>query len=202
MNRMKNIEKLVLQAALLLAMSAVSFAQAATETQSLGDVARKNRAKQPAVKAKLVADNDSLHKSSLPIPDIRSEGDYNTEEIVAAIVEYRNTHDPKQTEEMVRAWYDRQDSAAAAAIESNRLLQSRNTDPYYDQRPNSGTDYRKYQEEQRDRAVLARNEQQQKQANDAIIFRFSNTIGFLRSRLAGYKLAYEWLKPHYVTGAY
>jgi hypothetical protein len=87
--------------------------------QPLGTVAR-NSKKQPDTHAKKVITEDNMN--AMPLPPLRMDSAENSDEVIAAIGEYKRTHTPDETEAAVRAWYERYDQDLAAAIEHNHVV--------------------------------------------------------------------------------
>jgi len=56
------------------------------------------------------------------LPRIRTEGAENSDEIIAAIGEYKASHTPDETEAAVQAWFERYDEDLAAAIQQNQTV--------------------------------------------------------------------------------
>ncbi len=189
---MKSIGRLL--CAVMLCASAVGQAPR-TEERPLGDLAREARAKAPTVKAKMVVDSDSIRSSGLPIPDIRLDSD-NSDEIVRAVLNYASAHTPKELEDMVHSWYDRQDSAAQAASDDNHRTQERQMDSYYNY-PTDIKDYQKYQQEQRAKQILARQDSQRSSENYKLIQKTATAMQQIKSKLAGYRISYDWMKVRY-----
>ncbi len=182
----------------VLAMCMMAAAQSqppAQDERPLGDVARDAKAKAPATKARMVVDSDSIRASKLPIPDIRMDGD-NSEEIVKAIVAYSSSHTPKETEDMVHSWYDRQDGTAQEAAEENRKANERQQDAYYDQ-PTDIKDYQKYMQEQRLKQMSARLDSRRIAENYKIVNRTAQTMQMVKYKLQSNRIAYDWMRVRY-----
>ena len=108
-----------------LALSASSLAQTApassssnaSDTGSLGSVARSLKGGK-AAPTKRTFSNDDMEATDEPLPRLNlkiGERD-NSADIVAAIMSYRQTHTPQQTEDTVHAWFDLYDRTLADAI--------------------------------------------------------------------------------------
>jgi len=83
--------------------------------ESLGTVARSSK-KQTTSRAKKVITEDDMDAAANILPRLRTEGAENSDEIIAAIGKYKETHTAAETEEVVQAWYERYDEGLAAAI--------------------------------------------------------------------------------------
>jgi hypothetical protein len=53
------------------------------------------------------------------------EGNENSDEMIAAIGRYKESHTSAETAEALEAWYERYDQDLAAAIQDNQTVQSR-----------------------------------------------------------------------------
>jgi hypothetical protein len=75
-------------------------------------------------------DSDDVRRS--PIPDI-SSADFadNSDEIVRAIIDYRTTHSAKETEGIVREWYEKYDAQLERALDDNRRINARQSQNAY-----------------------------------------------------------------------
>jgi len=102
-----------------------------SSSESLGDVAKKNEVakKEGAVgkdKPKRVFTDDDMSLRKSPIPSIALRGVENTDEILAAIHEYRAHHTPEETEQTVHDWFDDQSVTLSGAIDANLRMQNHN----------------------------------------------------------------------------
>jgi hypothetical protein len=102
-------------------------ASESSQSKSLADTVRENKAKKAAKATKIFTDDDnSFHKS--PLPQLNLDGDDNSDEILNAILKYRESHKPEEVEKAVRDWYDETDGYLANSIhdsiESKNLRQS------------------------------------------------------------------------------
>jgi hypothetical protein len=86
--------------------------------QSLGAVARTSKA-QGSSHARKVITEDDMDAIANALPHLRTEGAENSDEVIAAIGKYKETHTPAETEGAVQAWYERYDEDLAAAIQDN-----------------------------------------------------------------------------------
>ena len=101
-----------------------------TASPPLGDVAKKNTASKKENdafnKAKRVFTDDDLSVRKNPIPAIALQGTDNVEAVLAAIHEFRATHNAEETENVVHDWFDEQTEVLSAAIEANARLAKHN----------------------------------------------------------------------------
>ena len=108
-----------------------SFGQSSDSSDpSLGEVAKKNDAvrkeKDASAKPKHVFTDDDMSVRKSPIPSIALQGADNTEEVLAAIHDFRATHDAAATEDVVHDWFDEQTEDLSEAIAANLRLQKHN----------------------------------------------------------------------------
>lgn len=108
-----------------------SFGQSSDNTgPPLGDVARKNdtakKDKDASGKSNRVFTDDDMSIRKSTIPSIALQGTDNTEEVLAAIHDFRANHDAAATEDVVHEWFDQQTGALSAAIDANVRLQKHN----------------------------------------------------------------------------
>ena len=76
--------------------------------QPLGTVVR-NSKKPTSVRAKKVITEDDMDAIANVLPRLRMEGAENSDEIIAAIGQYKASHTPEETEAAVQAWFERYD---------------------------------------------------------------------------------------------
>jgi hypothetical protein len=108
-----------------------SFGQSSdSSAPPLGDVAKKNggakKEKDAAAKAKRIFTDDDMSIRGGPVPSISLQGADNTQEVLAAIHDFRATHDAAATEDVVHDWFDQQTEVLSAAIDANVRLQKHN----------------------------------------------------------------------------
>jgi hypothetical protein len=95
----------------------------------LGDVAKKYAAqkdKDASTKTKRVFNDDDMSLRKSPIPAIALQGGDNTEEILAAIHEFRANHNQEETENVVHDWFDEESAVLSGAIDGNVRMQKHN----------------------------------------------------------------------------
>jgi hypothetical protein len=71
--------------------------------EPLGTMVR-NSKKQSAMRAKKVITEDDMDGLANKLPRIRMDAAENSDEIVAAIGEYKQSHTPEETEAAIQAW--------------------------------------------------------------------------------------------------
>jgi hypothetical protein len=106
-------------ACLSLAVAALAQTTPASPGNSLGAAAH-NLKGQNATPTKHVFTNDDMEATNEPLPRLNmniSQPD-NSADVVAAILSYRQTHTPKQTEDAVHSWFDLYDRTLADAIQA------------------------------------------------------------------------------------
>lgn len=187
--------KIGLTVLVLFAATATAIAQdVPTNSSSLGDIARQTRARKSS-KAKLVVDDDTIRSSKLPIPDIALDGD-NTDPIVSAISNYQLAHNPRETEDMVHQWYDRQDSMISSAIDENRRAREHAQDRYSSysyEGYEDESDYRRMMAQNRARNLQQRQDDRRMTDNSRFISRIAETMSRVRSRLSTMGMRYDWM---------
>jgi hypothetical protein len=146
--------------------------------------------------AKKVFTDDDMDANPSPLPRLKMDGVDNTDQIITEIGNYRKTHTPEQTEQVLRDWYDEYDSQLRAAIEDN---QSRSTLMQENQRNGyelcqQGGDYEQCAKRQMSEAVGARNDQTTMARNNALIHRLQQAFMKIRNSLYPFNLHYAWFK--------
>jgi hypothetical protein len=146
--------------------------------------------------AKKIFTDDDMDAKTSPLPRLKMDGMDNTDQIIAEIGNYRRTHTPEQTEQVLHDWYDEYDSQLRAAIEDN---QSRSTLMQENQRNGyelcqQGGDYEQCARRQMAEAVGARNDQTTMARNNALIHRLQQAFMKIRNSLYPFNLHYTWFK--------
>ena len=146
--------------------------------------------------AKKVFTDDDMDASTNPLPRLKMDGMDNTDQIITEIGNYRKTHTPEETEQVLHDWYDEYDSQLRAAIEDT---QSRSTLMQENQRNGyelcqQGGDYEKCAKRQMSEAVGARNDQATIARNSALIHRVQQAFMKIRNSLYPFNLHYAWFK--------
>ncbi|MGA9640382.1 MAG: hypothetical protein WBQ72_03215 [Terriglobales bacterium] len=125
--------KRLLALLLVLPFARPSFAQSADNAPtSLGDVAKKNeearkeKDKDGSSKPKRVFTDDDFSLRKSPIPAIALQGADNVEEVLAALHEFRATHNAEDTEAVLHDWFDEQTAVLSAAIDANIQMMKHN----------------------------------------------------------------------------
>jgi hypothetical protein len=89
--------------------------------QSVAAAARTSK-KQGTAPGKKVFTEDDMDALRNALPRIVMDNAENSDEIIAAIGKYRQTHSPDETEAAVQAWYEKYDEELAAAIQQNLVV--------------------------------------------------------------------------------
>jgi hypothetical protein len=163
----------------------------------LGDLARQTR--QNAGKSKVVVTNETLeHAYTGPIPEIRTDGSDNSDEIVKAIDTFRISHTPEQTEQALRTWFERHDSAMVRLFELNRGIDDRQMQSYYTPSRTGDPNSNQRQLEENRRSALFDN--RQRSENSQTLSRLQQALYSVRSKIAEFRMKYEWFKIRTSSG--
>lgn len=169
--------------------------QTSSSDKSIATAVRDSKAPKNS-HAKKVFTDDDMDAGTSPLPRLKMDGIDNTDQIIAEVGNYRKSHTPEQTEQVLHDWYDEYDSQLAAAIENN---QSRQTLMQENQRNGyelcqQGGDYEQCAKRQMSEAVGARNDQTTIARNNALIHRLQTAFMKIRNSLYPYNLHYGWFK--------
>jgi hypothetical protein len=148
------------------------------------------------VHAKKVFTDEDMNAATGPLPRLKMDGIDNTDQIISEVGNYKKTHTPEQTEQVVHDWYDEYDNQLAAAIRDNldrQTLMQENQANGYDL-CRQGGDYEKCANRQMSEAVAARNDQSTMARNNALIHRLQNAFSKIRNGMFQYNLHYIWFK--------
>ncbi|MGD0568830.1 MAG: hypothetical protein ABSA78_10530 [Candidatus Sulfotelmatobacter sp.] len=169
--------------------------------QSLGAVARSSK-KQSILHAKKVITEDDMNTIANALPRLRMEGPENGDEIIAAIGKYRETHTPAETEDAVRAWYERYDKDLAAAIQQNQVVNSLREENFSNgnEMCREGGDYQSCELRRRAEYIGARHDQATIINNVALEVRIQHVFMKVRTGIMRYNLRYEWFKVRTTNG--
>jgi hypothetical protein len=169
--------------------------------QSLGAVARTSK-KQASSRAKNVITEDDMDAIANALPRLRMEGAENSDEIIAAIAKYRETHTPGETEGAVQAWYERYDEDLAAAIQDNQTVQSlreENASNGYEL-CRQGGDYQSCENRRRAEYIGQRHDQYTIGRNVALEVRIQHVFMKVRGGILRYNLHCDWFKIRTTNG--
>ncbi|HET6178274.1 MAG TPA: hypothetical protein VFE61_15170 [Candidatus Sulfotelmatobacter sp.] len=169
--------------------------QATANSADLAALARNAKARKTA-KAKKVFTDDDVEANVGPLPRMKMDGADNSDEIVAAIAKYKETHTPEQTEQAVQTWYERYDEMLVATIKENREMQSvgsvnrSNANELCQQ----SQDYEQCQQRQMAEQRGSRSDQNRMSNNFTLMNRIQNVFRKVRSGLQTNYLLYPWFR--------
>jgi hypothetical protein len=169
--------------------------------QSLGAVARTSKKQAPAHAQKVITEDD-MDSAANALPRLRMEGAENSDEIIAAIGKYKESHTPAETEEAVAAWYGRYDQDLAAAIQDNQTVQSlreENASNGYEL-CRQGGDYQSCENRRHAEYIGQRHDQYTISRNVALEVRTQHVFMKVRNGLMRYNLHYDWFKIRTTNG--
>ena len=181
-------------------MPATVAETAPSQPKSLANVARASKKEKPVAKFVLTEDTPAAAKG--PIPDAFVDGCDNTEDILKALQEYSASHKPKEIEDVVHAWYDKNNTIMSNAIaENQRITQSQGDRQYSyyipEGRPQS-------QQESYDKAhvqsISARQDQKRLAENNALTQHIQQSFIRVRNQLSVKGTKYEWFKIRCLWG--
>jgi hypothetical protein len=169
--------------------------------QPLGTVVRNSKKQNPA-QAKKVITEDDMNAAANQLPRIRMDGAENSDEIVAAIGEYKASHTPEQTEEVVQAWYERYDQDLAAAIQQNQTVKTLREENFSNGNEicRESGDYQTCEGRRRAEYVGVRHDQYTLMRNNALEVRIQHVFMKVRVGISHYNLRYPWFKIRTANG--
>lgn len=175
--------------------------QPSSSDQSVAAAARDAKA-QKTSRAKKVFTDEDMEVMAGPLPRLNMEGADNSGEVIDAILRYRATHTPEETEKTVHAWFDRYDGMLRAAIQQNANIMSvRNANTFnaYDlcQENQDPQECRRrettdFQWGRSDSTVMVKNSQLQS--------RLTQLLMEVRTGLMPKNIHYDWFKIRNPTG--
>ncbi len=167
------------------------------DSSSLADAAKK--AHEGKAKSKVVISDENFVPARGPLPDLNIEGLDNSDEVLKAIHEYRKTHTPVETEQVVHDWYDRYDVQFQNALDQNTSIRTRAQDRSAEpaEYPN---DYRKYQEQRTTEMRSVLQDQRTMQKNNLLVARIQQSFQKIRNGLQVANLRYDWMKIRFGNG--
>jgi hypothetical protein len=171
------------------------------QSKSIADVARAAHAQKTTKAAKVFTDEDNGFRKN-PLPQLSLDGDDNFEDVLDAVMKYRETHTPEEVEKAVHDWYDETDALLASAIhdsiESKDLRQSNITNGY--EMCQSGGDYEQCEKRRRAEARGARLDAMRVQQDGQRIGRIQQDFMKIRAGLQRNQLRYAWFKVRNANG--
>jgi len=204
MHRILSRAQYLFAGAILLTSSAICMAQGAEPASApqatanpadLAGLARNAKAQKTA-KAKKVFTDDDVDTNVGPLPRMKMDGADNSDEIVAAIVKYKDTHTPEQTEQAVQTWYERYDEMLVATIQENREMQSVGSVNMSNaiELCQQSQDYEQCQKRQMAEQRGSRSDQNRMSNNFTLMNRIQNVFRKVRQGLQMNYLRYPWFR--------
>ncbi len=169
--------------------------------ESLADAAKAAK-KRSAAGAKKVITEDDMDGPRNVLPALTMEDAENGDDIVTAIGEYKRTHTPEETENVVHAWYDKYDEELAAAIKQNivvSVLREENNSNGFELCRDSGN-YESCEGRRRADYIGARHDQATINKNVMLEVRIQHAFMKVRNGLMRYNLHYDWFKIRTTNG--
>jgi len=168
--------------------------------QPLGTVVRNS--KKNAAQGKKVITEDDMNAAANQLPRIRMEGAENADEIIAAIVDYKASHTPEQTEEVVQAWYERYDHDLAAAIQQNQTVNTLREENASNgnEMCREGGDWQRCESRRRAEYIGVRHDQYTLKRNTELEVRIQHVFMKVRVGISRYNLRYQWFKIRTTNG--
>jgi len=169
--------------------------------KSIAAAVRDSKA-QKTSRAKKVFTEDDLGAATIALPRLTMDGADNSDEIIAAIGKYKETHTPEQTEAAVKAWYERYDEELAAAIQENldvKTLRDENVSNGYEL-CRQGADYEKCENRRQLEASGLRHDQTTIASNSRLVTRIQHSFMKIRNGLQRCNLRYDWFKVRTTNG--
>jgi hypothetical protein len=169
--------------------------------QPLGTVVR-NSKKPTSAKAKKVITEDDMNAIANALPRIRTEGAENTDEIIAAIGQYKASHTPEETEAAVQAWFERYDQDLAAAIQQNQTVSTLREENFSNGNElcREAGDYWMCEKRRRAEYIGQRHDQYTIGKNMALEVRIQHVFMKVRGGIGRYGLHYDWFKVRTTNG--
>jgi hypothetical protein len=169
--------------------------------QPLGTMVRNSKNQTPTRSRKVITEDD-MDALANKLPRLRMDGPENSDEIVAAIGEYKQSHTPEETEAAIQAWYERYDQDLAAAIQHNQVvstLREENLSNGYEM-CREGGDYQKCEGRRRAEYIGQRHDQYTISRNMLLETRIQHVFMKVRNGLWRYNLHYDWFKIRTTNG--
>ncbi len=183
------------------ALSQIAPAESTTEqSKSVASAAR--QAKTGKTRAAKVFTDDDMEAHKSPLPVMNLEGDDNTDLILKAIANYKESHKPEETEQVIHDWYEEYDAMLAAnAREANQYqsLRETNTLNGYDlceqSRDYEHCEKRRLSELRGQRMDGAKIRQDMERVG-----RIQQGLAKIRTGIGVMRLNYPWFKVRYGNG--
>jgi hypothetical protein len=177
-----------------------SLPQASVQTSpdpddSLGAVARRAKSNKTAAAKRIITDDD-VKGTIGPLPRLKIKEAENGEDVIAAIITYKQSHSADQTEEAVHRWFDEYDKDLEKAIQSNieiKAVRGANVGNAYILCEND-QDYYECQKRRVAETDGARYDQAEITRNNEWIVRLQHSLMNIKNRLPQMGLRYDWFK--------
>ena len=173
-----------------------------TGTQQSIAAAARNSKKQTTSQTRKVITEDDMDALRNALPRLIMDGAENSDEIVAAIGKYRQSHSAAETEAAVQAWYEKYDEQLAAAIQQNLVvntLREENVSNGYEMCRESG-DYQTCENRRRAEYIGVRHDLATIRNNNALEVRIQHAFMKVRGGIMRYNLRYDWFKIRTANG--
>jgi hypothetical protein len=167
--------------------------------QPLGTVVR-NSKKPTDARTKKIITEDNMN--AMPLPALRMESAENSDEIIAAIGEYKASHTPEETEAAVRVWFERYDHDLAAAIQQNKTVNTLREENFSNGNEicRESGDWQKCEGRRRAEYIGVRHDQHTIMRNAALETRIQHAFMKVRGGIARYNLHYDWFRIRTTNG--
>jgi hypothetical protein len=169
--------------------------------QSIAAAAKTSKKRNPSPVKKVITEDD-MDALRNALPALTLDGPENSDEILAAIGKYRQSHSAAETETAVQAWYEKYDEELAAAIQQNLVvntLREENSSNGYEMCRESG-DYQLCEKRRRAEYIGVRHDQATIRNNSALEMRIQHAFMRVRNGLFRYNLRYDWFKIRAANG--
>lgn len=172
------------------------------QPRSLADVARASKKDKKEPVAKIVLTEDTAAAKG-PIPDPFAENCDNTDDILKAIQEYTTSHKPKEVEDVLHAWYDKNNTIMSNAIAENQRIAQSQGDRQYSNYTAEGQP--RTQQEYYDKAhvqnISSRQDQKRLIENNALTQHIQQSFIRVRMQLSVRGTKYDWFKIRCLWGS-
>ncbi len=158
--------------------------------------------KQSTAPGKKVFTEDDMDALRNALPRIVMDNAENSDEIIAAIGRYRQTHSAEETEAAVQAWYDKYDEELAAAIQQNLVVNALREENFSNgnEMCRESGDYQTCEGRRRAEYIGVRHDQATIRNNIALEVRIQHVFMRVRMGIMQYHLRYDWFKIRTANG--
>jgi hypothetical protein len=152
------------------------------QEKSLADVARETKVKLKSAKVVVDEDTQGLRRRAGVLPAIPADGIDNSAEIMKAVIAFKKSHTPEETEQMVREWYEDYDAALQGLAADNARIE------------NAAPPRVRTQQEYEVAVELRQMDLQRQKQNGFQMARIQGTFGKVRSLLQKENMNFDWFK--------